>query len=126
MTLHLSVPPLSFMRLTLPTLLLHLLETRYLLTNQTRLLRTLFGCFTIPHYLHLASLLTNLPPAGRIHRLIKLGLSIDEDDEEVDDVEEMPELESAVADSTMEEVDYTDHRCVVIIFDAVRSSLVSL
>lgn len=43
--------------------------------------------------------------AGRIHRLIKLGLSIDEDDEEVDDVEEMPELESAVADSTMEEVD---------------------
>merc|ERR1711991_836512 len=64
--------------------------------------------------------------AGRIHRLIKLGLSIDEDDEEVDDVEEMPELESAVADSTMEEVDQTDHRCVVIIFDAVRSSLVSL
>merc|ERR1712065_103173 len=43
--------------------------------------------------------------ANRIHRLIKLGLSIDEDDEEVDDVEEMPELESAVADSTMEEVD---------------------
>merc|ERR1711991_353376 len=45
------------------------------------------------------------PFAGRIHRLIKLGLSIDEDDEEVDDVGEMPELESAVADSTMEEVD---------------------
>merc|ERR1712054_602217 len=43
--------------------------------------------------------------AGRIHRLIKLGLSIDDDDEEVDDVEEMPELENAVADSTMEEVD---------------------
>merc|ERR1711965_814341 len=44
--------------------------------------------------------------AGRIHRLIKLGLSIDEDDDdEVDQVEEMPELESAVADSTMEEVD---------------------
>merc|ERR1711871_427108 len=31
--------------------------------------------------------------AGRIHRMIKLGLSIDEDDEEVDDVEEMPPLE---------------------------------
>merc|ERR1711912_19580 len=43
--------------------------------------------------------------AGRIHRLIKLGLSIDDDDEEVDDVEEMPALENAVADSTMEEVD---------------------
>merc|ERR1711965_783980 len=44
--------------------------------------------------------------AGRIHRLIKLGLSIDDDDDdEVDQVEEMPELESAVADSTMEEVD---------------------
>jgi len=43
--------------------------------------------------------------AGRIHRLIKLGLSIDEDDEDANDVEEMPELESAVADSTMEEVD---------------------
>merc|ERR1719515_99388 len=35
--------------------------------------------------------------AGRIHRLIKLGLSIDDDDEEVDDVEEMPDLENAVA-----------------------------
>merc|ERR1712188_106657 len=44
--------------------------------------------------------------AGRIHRLIKLGLSIDDDDEgEMDDGEEMPELESAVGDSTMEEVD---------------------
>merc|ERR1711998_592387 len=44
--------------------------------------------------------------ANRIHRLLKLGLSIDEDDDdEVDQVEEMPELESAVADSTMEEVD---------------------
>merc|ERR1711975_104347 len=43
--------------------------------------------------------------AGRIHRLIKLGLSIDDDDEEVDDIEEMPDLENAVADSTMEEVD---------------------
>merc|ERR1711871_483967 len=43
--------------------------------------------------------------AGRIRRLIKLGLSIDDDEEEVDDIEEMPELESAVADNTMEEVD---------------------
>jgi molecular chaperone HtpG len=44
--------------------------------------------------------------AGRIHRLIKLGLSID--DEEEGDAEEMPELEAdldAAADSTMEEVD---------------------
>jgi len=44
--------------------------------------------------------------AGRIHRLIKLGLSIDE--EEGDDVgEDMPELEAdmEVGDSTMEEVD---------------------
>jgi len=43
--------------------------------------------------------------ANRIHRLIKLGLSIDEDDEEA---EEMPELEAdadAAGDSTMEEVD---------------------
>jgi len=43
--------------------------------------------------------------AGRIHRLIKLGLSIDDDEEEVDDIEEMPELENAGVDSTMEEVD---------------------
>merc|ERR1711871_85937 len=43
--------------------------------------------------------------ANRIHRLIKLGLAIDEDEDEVDDVEEMPELENAAADSTMEEVD---------------------
>jgi len=44
--------------------------------------------------------------ANRIHRLIKLGLSIDEedgDDANVDD--DMPDLETAVADSTMEEVD---------------------
>ena len=43
--------------------------------------------------------------AGRIHRLIKLGLAIDEDEGEGDDAEEMPDLEEAVADSTMEEVD---------------------
>jgi len=44
--------------------------------------------------------------AGRIHRLIKLGLSIDE--EEGDDAgEDMPELEADmdIGDSTMEEVD---------------------
>eukprot|EP01006_Ploeotia_vitrea_P056198 TRINITY_DN68075_c0_g1_i1.p1 TRINITY_DN68075_c0_g1~~TRINITY_DN68075_c0_g1_i1.p1 ORF type:complete len:705 (+),score=65.58 TRINITY_DN68075_c0_g1_i1:53-2167(+) len=44
--------------------------------------------------------------ANRIHRLIKLGLSIDE--EEGDDNEEMPELESNIenlGESTMEEVD---------------------
>ena len=43
--------------------------------------------------------------ANRIHRLIKLGLSIDEEEGEA---EEMPELEAntdTVADSTMEEVD---------------------
>ena len=43
--------------------------------------------------------------SNRIHRLIKLGLSIDDDDEEGDD-EEMPSLEAAEeVDSTMEEVD---------------------
>merc|ERR1711871_176455 len=43
--------------------------------------------------------------AGCIHRMIKLGLCI-EDDDEPDDVEEFPPLEEdAVADSTMEEVD---------------------
>lgn len=43
--------------------------------------------------------------ANRIHRLIKLGLSIDEDDEAED--EEMPELETAEGadNSAMEEVD---------------------
>lgn len=44
--------------------------------------------------------------ANRIHRLIKLGLSIDEDDEEEEADEGMPGLEaSEEIDSTMEEVD---------------------
>jgi len=45
--------------------------------------------------------------ANRIHRLIKLGLSIDDDDEG-EAVEDLPELEGAdedVGESTMEEVD---------------------
>ena len=44
--------------------------------------------------------------ANRIHRLIKLGLSIDEDDADAGD-EDLPPLESTVdtGDSTMEEVD---------------------
>merc|ERR1712100_298766 len=43
--------------------------------------------------------------ANRIHRLIKLGLSIDDDDEDEDDGD-MPALETAEeVDSTMEEVD---------------------
>merc|ERR1712138_60506 len=44
--------------------------------------------------------------AGRIHRMIKLGLSI-EDDDEADDVEELPPLEEDGDESSkMEEVDY--------------------
>jgi molecular chaperone HtpG len=45
--------------------------------------------------------------ANRIHRLIKLGLSIDEDEDVEEAGDEMPELESSegAADSTMEEVD---------------------
>jgi len=45
--------------------------------------------------------------AGRIHRLIKLGLSIDEDEDAGEDDEEPPALESTddIGDSTMEEVD---------------------
>jgi len=44
--------------------------------------------------------------AGRIHRLIKLGLSIDEEDGDAAD-DELPPLESAadIGESTMEEVD---------------------
>ncbi|KAJ1429841.1 Hsp90 protein-domain-containing protein [Ochromonadaceae sp. CCMP2298] len=45
--------------------------------------------------------------ANRIHRLIKLGLSIDEDEGEEGDDEDIPALESSedAPDSTMEEVD---------------------
>jgi molecular chaperone HtpG len=44
--------------------------------------------------------------ANRIHRLIKLGLSIDEDEGEAGDDEDIPALESSEEpDSTMEEVD---------------------
>merc|ERR1711988_1414476 len=43
--------------------------------------------------------------AGRIHRMIKLGLSI-EDDDEADDIEELPPLEEDNDEgSKMEEVD---------------------
>eukprot|EP01036_Dinobryon_divergens_P021998 gene21998-30230_t len=45
--------------------------------------------------------------ANRIHRLIKLGLSIDEDEGAADEEEDLPALESTdeAPDSTMEEVD---------------------
>merc|ERR1719272_206580 len=44
--------------------------------------------------------------AGRIHRMIKLGLSIDEDDEADDDLPPLEEVEGAVDEaSKMEEVD---------------------
>merc|ERR1712046_195553 len=42
--------------------------------------------------------------AGRIHRMIKLGLSIDEDDEADDDVDDLPPLEDDDEGSKMEEV----------------------
>merc|ERR1712008_650693 len=48
--------------------------------------------------------------AGRIHRVIKLGLSIDDDDEGLGDDDDLPPLEEVdgAADeaSKMEEVDY--------------------
>lgn len=43
--------------------------------------------------------------AGRIHRMLKLGLSIDDDVEMVDDVEMAPSEENKVEESQMEEVD---------------------
>merc|ERR1712178_101976 len=44
--------------------------------------------------------------AGRIHRMIKLGLSIDEDDEDMDDeIDDLPPLEEDDESSKMEEVD---------------------
>eukprot|EP00177_Eucheuma_denticulatum_P007133 GFKZ01012965.1.p1 GENE.GFKZ01012965.1~~GFKZ01012965.1.p1 ORF type:complete len:732 (-),score=213.50 GFKZ01012965.1:1766-3961(-) len=47
--------------------------------------------------------------AARIHRMIKLGLSIDDDEEEIDatktEDEELPPLEDGAAASNMEEVD---------------------
>ena len=46
--------------------------------------------------------------ANRIHRLIKLGLSIEDDDKDVDEGEELPELDEGDdlnEESTMEQVD---------------------
>jgi molecular chaperone HtpG len=46
--------------------------------------------------------------ANRIHRLIKLGLSIDDDDDDdldADDIEDLPPLEGEDEESTMEQVD---------------------
>jgi len=44
--------------------------------------------------------------ASRIHRLIKLGLSIDDDDEdEDDDIDELPPLDDDAEESAMEQVD---------------------
>ncbi|OAJ41617.1 heat shock protein HSP 90-beta [Batrachochytrium dendrobatidis JEL423] len=43
--------------------------------------------------------------AGRIHRMIKLGLSIDEDEILADAADDLPPLEDAAVESKMEEVD---------------------
>lgn len=44
--------------------------------------------------------------AGRIHRMIKLGLSIDDEEDEADGIDELPPLEEDGAEGTlMEEVD---------------------
>ncbi|KAI8901147.1 heat shock protein [Globomyces pollinis-pini] len=43
--------------------------------------------------------------ASRIHRMIKLGLSIDEDESTMDVVDDLPPLEDVAVESKMEEVD---------------------
>jgi len=43
--------------------------------------------------------------AGRIHRMIKLGLSLDVEETTVDDDKDLPPLEEVQAESKMEEVD---------------------
>jgi len=43
--------------------------------------------------------------ASRIHRMLKLGLSIDEEEEAGEDVDDMPPLEDVGEESKMEEVD---------------------
>ncbi|KAJ3302780.1 hypothetical protein HDV03_004597 [Kappamyces sp. JEL0829] len=43
--------------------------------------------------------------AGRIHRMIKLGLSIDDDDTPMDAADDLPPLEDVAVESKMEEVD---------------------
>ncbi|KAI8821798.1 Hsp90 protein-domain-containing protein [Fimicolochytrium jonesii] len=43
--------------------------------------------------------------AGRIHRMVKLGLSIDEEDAPAQEHDDLPPLEEATAESKMEEVD---------------------
>jgi len=43
--------------------------------------------------------------AGRIHRMIKLGLSIDEEETAIETADDLPPLEEVAADSKMEEVD---------------------
>ena len=44
--------------------------------------------------------------AGRIHRMIKLGLRIDEDEEEgADGADDLPPLEEDAAATSMEDVD---------------------
>jgi len=43
--------------------------------------------------------------AGRIYRMLKLGLSIDDAEESAPAVDDLPPLEEATAESKMEEVD---------------------